>query len=64
MDEIYMQMALAEAQQAMAEDEVPVGTVIVYEDRVIAVGSQSARTIARSHGSCRDDRDYASGRIA
>lgn len=31
-----MQMALAEAQQALAEDEVPVGTVIVYEDRVIA----------------------------
>ena len=31
-----MQMALAEAQQAMAEDEVPVGTVIVYQDRIIA----------------------------
>ncbi len=36
LDEVYMQMALAEAKQAMAENEVPVGTVIVYEDRVIA----------------------------
>ena len=36
MDEIYMRMALAEAEYAMAENEVPVGTVIVYQDRVIA----------------------------
>ena len=36
MDEAFMQMALAEAEQAWAEDEVPVGAVIVYQDRVIA----------------------------
>ncbi|REK10879.1 MAG: nucleoside deaminase [Planctomycetota bacterium] len=31
-----MRMALAEAQAAMAEEEVPVGAVIVHQDRVIA----------------------------
>jgi tRNA(adenine34) deaminase len=30
-----MKMALAEAQQAFAEDEVPVGAVIVHENRVV-----------------------------
>ena len=36
MDQMYMQLALAEAEQARAAGEVPVGAVIVYEDRVIA----------------------------
>ena len=31
-----MKLALEEAQQALGEEEVPVGAVIVYEDRVIA----------------------------
>jgi len=31
-----MQLALAEAEQALAEDEAPVGAVIVYQQRVIA----------------------------
>ncbi len=31
-----MQMALAQAQRAFAEEEVPVGAVIVHEERVIA----------------------------
>jgi len=34
--EIYMRMALAQAEQALAEDEVPVGAVIVHGERVIA----------------------------
>ena len=34
--ETFMQLALAEAEQAFAEDEVPVGAVIVHENRVIA----------------------------
>jgi len=33
---LYMQEALKEAQKAFAEDEVPVGAVIVYKGRVIA----------------------------
>ncbi len=36
MHEFYMRMALAEAEQALAEEEVPVGAVIVHETRVIA----------------------------
>jgi tRNA(adenine34) deaminase len=36
MDEAYMRRALAEAEQALAENEVPVGAVIVHQDRVIA----------------------------
>jgi tRNA(adenine34) deaminase len=36
MHETYMQLALEEARQAMSEEEVPVGAVIVCEDRVVA----------------------------
>src|SRR5262249_14639531 len=36
MHEYYMQMALAEAEQALAEEEVPIGAIIVHQDRVIA----------------------------
>jgi tRNA(adenine34) deaminase len=35
-DQIYMQLALAEAEQARAAGEVPVGAVIVHGDRVVA----------------------------
>jgi tRNA(adenine34) deaminase len=34
--EHFMRLALKEAEQALAEDEVPVGAVIVHEDRVVA----------------------------
>lgn len=34
--ETFMKQALVEAEQAYAEDEVPVGAVIVHEDRIIA----------------------------
>ncbi len=37
-DEYYMQQALKEAQLAFEEDEVPVGAVVVVNDRVIARG--------------------------
>ena len=36
MDQVYMRMALSQAEQACATGEVPVGAVIVYESRVIA----------------------------
>jgi len=35
MDKYYMQRALQEARQALREDEVPVGAVIVHQQRVI-----------------------------
>ncbi|MBM3252129.1 MAG: nucleoside deaminase [Candidatus Omnitrophica bacterium] len=38
MDEIYMSEALKEAQKAFAEDEVPVGAVVVYKGKIIARG--------------------------
>jgi tRNA(adenine34) deaminase len=37
-DEFYMQQAIAEAEKAYAEDEVPVGAVIVLKNRIIARG--------------------------
>ena len=42
-DVSWMQMALEEAREAAAHDEVPIGAVIVIEDRVIARGAN--RTI-------------------
>ncbi len=36
MHEYFMRMALTEAEAALAEEEVPVGAVIVHGDRVIA----------------------------
>lgn len=37
MHEQYMKLALEEAEQAMREDEVPVGAVIVHDGRIIAL---------------------------
>jgi tRNA(adenine34) deaminase len=36
MDEEFMQLALREAERALAEDEVPIGAVIVRDEQVIA----------------------------
>ena len=36
MHEHFMRLAYREAEQALAEDEVPVGAIVVYEERVIA----------------------------
>lgn len=35
-DDYFMQQALAEAQKAFDADEIPVGAVIVYDNRIIA----------------------------
>ncbi len=37
-DEYYMQQAFAQAEKAFAEDEVPIGAVIVLENKIIAKG--------------------------
>jgi tRNA(adenine34) deaminase len=37
-DEQYMKQALREAQKAFEEDEVPVGAIVVLNDRIIARG--------------------------
>jgi tRNA(adenine34) deaminase len=36
MHEAFMRLAIAEAQRALAEEEVPVGAVIVHDGRVVA----------------------------
>jgi len=42
--EHYMKLALAEAAKAAAIDEVPIGCVIVYDERVIATGYNKRNT--------------------
>lgn len=44
-DEYYMRMALAEAREALDADEVPVGAVIVLNDRIIARGHNLTETL-------------------
>ncbi|HEX4149635.1 MAG TPA: tRNA adenosine(34) deaminase TadA [Pirellulales bacterium] len=43
--ERYMRLALGEAEQAMAEDEVPVGAVIVHQQRVIAAAHNQRESL-------------------
>lgn len=44
-DEYYMDQALSEAQKAFDADEVPVGCVIVMQDRIIARGYNQVETL-------------------
>jgi tRNA(adenine34) deaminase len=44
-DEKWMRQALAEAKLALKKDEVPVGTVVVYEDRIIGRGHNQVETL-------------------
>lgn len=44
-DEYYMRMALREAEEAARKDEVPIGAVIVVNDRVIAKGHNLTETL-------------------
>lgn len=43
--ERYMRMALAEAQQAFDQGEIPVGVVVVCKDRIIARGHNLTETL-------------------
>lgn len=47
-DEHYMQQALAEARRAFDEDEVPVGAVIVMNQRIIARGYNQVEKLTDS----------------
>lgn len=44
-DEYYMKQALSEAQKAFERDEVPVGCVVVCNDRIIARGHNLTETL-------------------
>ena len=48
--ETYMRIALEEARQAAKEDEVPVGAVVVLEDRIIGRGHNQKETLADPSG--------------
>ena len=56
-DERFMKAALAEAQAAYDEGEIPVGAVIVAGGRIIA----RAHNLVRCYGSCRDASTYDGG---
>lgn len=43
--EIWMQYALKEAEKAYDKDEIPIGAVIVFENRVIAKGHNQVETL-------------------
>ena len=44
-DETYMRMALAEAEKAYNEDEVPVGAVIICNDRIVGKGHNQTEAL-------------------
>ena len=44
-DEQYMQLALAEARQALQRDEVPIGAVVVCAGRIIGRGHNLTETL-------------------
>ena len=44
-DERFMRMALAEAERALAEDEIPIGAVVVCKDRIIARAHNLTETL-------------------
>ncbi len=44
-DEMYMRKALAEAQQALAEGEIPIGAIVVCQDHVIARAHNLTETL-------------------
>jgi len=45
MDKYFMERALKEAEQAFSEDEVPVGAVIVQDERIIASAHNQRETL-------------------
>ncbi|MBP5278518.1 MAG: tRNA-specific adenosine deaminase, partial [Prevotella sp.] len=44
-DEQYMRKALAEAHQALVEGEIPIGAIVVCQDRVIARAHNLTETL-------------------
>ena len=52
------------ARQAFDEGEVPIGAVIVHDERIIGTGYNQREQLERPHGPRRDDRDHAGCGIA
>ena len=53
-DEKYMRQAVTQAKKAGAVGEVPIGCVIVYEDKVIARGYNRRTADKKRTITCRD----------
>lgn len=45
LDEMFMREAIREAQKAFEEDEVPIGAVVVYENKIIARAHNQVETL-------------------
>ena len=56
-DEKYMKEAIKQAKKAYAIGEVPIGCVIVYEDKIIGRG-YNRRTIEKIHWHMRSFRQF------
>ena len=44
-DEYFMRHAIAEAQKALEKDEIPIGAIITFEDRIIARAHNLTETL-------------------
>ncbi len=44
-DEIFMRQAISEARRALEKEEVPIGAVVVWNDRVVARGHNLVETL-------------------
>jgi tRNA(adenine34) deaminase len=44
-DEKWMRQALAEAKLALKKDEVPIGAVVVFEDKIIGRGHNQVESL-------------------
>jgi len=60
-DVTFMKAALAEAQLAFQEDEIPVGAVVVCKGRIIARAHNLTERYDGCNGSCRDAGDNGCG---
>ena len=45
-DEFFMRQALGEARKAYERDEVPIGAVVVYGDRIVGRGHNLTETLS------------------
>ena len=46
-DELYMRMALQQAHLAMDEDEIPIGCIIICNDKIIAKGYNQTEKLSK-----------------
>lgn len=62
-DEYYMKMALAEAEEALMQNEVPIGAVIVLNDKIIGRGHNLTQNLHDVSAHCRNASHYRSSQF-